>query len=556
MIKCYSVRKRDLKMKKMTVMYIWNDLTMGGATQSLLDTLQEMNKKANCIVVIREKNQIIEYLQNLNVEYLFLPFPCDCVAIDNYSKEDEKLNFLESYESANILADMIRQKKVDLVHINSSTSSVGAIAALLAGIPYIWHIRELIREHFDSTFFNIELKKELFAQSSKLITISDCVKQSYLEQFNLDSIRLYNGLRIENYEGKLTNRRFNRKILLVGTLTKSKGQWDAVKAIELLIGQGYDTIELFIIGDGDESLRWRIQKYIQQKNLKQNVHLISFKENLKPYREQVSYSITSSKMEALGRTTIEAMLAGNIVIGTDTGGTKELIGEKEERGYLYHQGNYIELAHTLIKAIEDTDEKKNQILQRAQEYAKKEFDSFSYCEELFQIYMEINTESKYLYNTELVEKLKYKYEELKTQQNILLTKKLKDLNKNFQKAKLLNVWTLKWLEIKQKGFSIGRYLKKESIHTVAIYGMASLGYRLYDELKEENIKVKYVMDRGNKEIGEIIWCVDPEQELPEVDAVIVTVLSEEYKLINWLQTKCNYKVLGITHIINDIIELC
>lgn len=35
-------------------------------------------------------------------------------------------------------------------------------------------------------------------------------------------------------------------------------------------------------------------------------------------------------MEALGRSTIEAMLAGNIVIGADTGGTKELIGLEEK----------------------------------------------------------------------------------------------------------------------------------------------------------------------------------------------------------------------------------
>ena len=37
------------------------------------------------------------------------------------------------------------------------------------------------------------------------------------------------------------------------------------------------------------------------------------------FRKKVSYSITGSKMEALGRSTIEAMLAGNIVIGADTG---------------------------------------------------------------------------------------------------------------------------------------------------------------------------------------------------------------------------------------------
>ena len=52
-------------------------------------------------------------------------------------------------------------------------------------------------------------------------------------------------------------------------------------------------------------------------------------------------------MEALGRVTLEAMLAVNMVIGTYTGGTLELIGENQERGYLYKQGNYRDLAKVM-----------------------------------------------------------------------------------------------------------------------------------------------------------------------------------------------------------------
>lgn len=48
-------------MKRITVMYIWNDLSMGGATQSLLDTLTQICGRVNCLVTIREKISLLTY---------------------------------------------------------------------------------------------------------------------------------------------------------------------------------------------------------------------------------------------------------------------------------------------------------------------------------------------------------------------------------------------------------------------------------------------------------------------------------------------------------------
>ena len=270
------------------------------------------------------------------------------------------------------------------------------------------------------------------------------------------------------------------------------------------------------------------------------------------FRKKVSYSITGSKMEALGRSTIEAMLAGNIVIGADTGGTKELIGLEEKRGYLYEQGNYENLALVLEKVINESDAIKKRIQKSAQIYAIKEFDSVKYCKELYQVYLD--AVANYQYNTEMsyAKQLTSRYEFLDKK------KKSKWINNSnllqTSKVQLAYYWIMKWLKLKQKGISLSDYLQKENIHSIAIYGMAQIGCLVFDELENTTVKIEYVMDRNDQNAMKIIKMINPEGELPKVDAIIVTVLSQEKQLIDWLKGKCSYKICGLTEIIKQLEE--
>ena len=53
-----------------------------------------------------------------------------------------------------------------------------------------------------------------------------------------------------------------------------------------------------------------------------------------------------------------------------------------------------------------------------------------------------------------------------------------------------------WMVTKQEGKSIVDYFHKESIKSIAIYGMSYVGERLYDELKDSDIEVKYAIDKN------------------------------------------------------------
>lgn len=79
-----------------------------------------------------------------------------------------------------------------------------------------------------------------------------------------------------------------------------------------------------------------------------------------------------------------------------------------------------------------------------------------------------------------------------------------------------------WMAKKQQGKSIARFLEGRGCHSAAIYGMSNLGERLAKDLEEDHFKVSYGIDR--REIAAGIPMYKLEDDLPEVDAVIVTAL--------------------------------
>lgn len=99
-----------------------------------------------------------------------------------------------------------------------------------------------------------------------------------------------------------------------------------------------------------------------------------------------------------------------------------------------------------------------------------------------------------------------------------ITGKQKALERSSRLLALMDDWMAK----KQQGKSIARFLESRGCHSAAIYGMSNLGERLTKDLEEDNFKVSYGIDR--REIPTGIPMYKLEDDLPEVDAVIVTAL--------------------------------
>lgn len=118
-------------------------------------------------------------------------------------------------------------------------------------------------------------------------------------------------------------------------------------------------------------------------------------------------------------------------------------------------------------------------------------------------------------------------------------------NKHLEMIKLYD----QWLATKQEGKSVADYLKSEGIKTVAIYGMSFIGQRLYEELRDTGIEVKYGIDKNWNKIYADIDMVSTEDNLEEVDAIIVTAFYFFNEIEDSLLKKTDSSILSIEDIV-------
>ena len=113
---------------------------------------------------------------------------------------------------------------------------------------------------------------------------------------------------------------------------------------------------------------------------------------------------------------------------------------------------------------------------------------------------------------------------------------------------------LKWLEIEQKGRSIRSYFTENGYKTIAIYGMKELGERLFDELKDSEVEVKYIIDKKADMMYADVDIVTPEEPLDEVDAIVVTAIHYMDEIEEMLEQKVDYPILSLTEIVEEVLE--
>ena len=82
-----------------------------------------------------------------------------------------------------------------------------------------------------------------------------------------------------------------------------------------------------------------------------------------------------------------------------------------------------------------------------------------------------------------------------------------------------------WLEMKQKRVNLSDYFYKNEYKAIAIYGMGIVGQRLKDELSDTGVEIKYVIDKNASYVHSELKVYRPEEDLPMVDAIIVTPIS-------------------------------
>lgn len=113
-----------------------------------------------------------------------------------------------------------------------------------------------------------------------------------------------------------------------------------------------------------------------------------------------------------------------------------------------------------------------------------------------------------------------------------------------------------WMNLRDRGISFSSYFEKYGYKKIAIYGMGRLGTHLQWELRDGDVLVCFGIDQKGQS-GEYAMDVYlPYREMPETDAVVITVLGEYRKISELLRNTMKCPIITLEEIVQELLFEC
>lgn len=109
-----------------------------------------------------------------------------------------------------------------------------------------------------------------------------------------------------------------------------------------------------------------------------------------------------------------------------------------------------------------------------------------------------------------------------------------------------------WLMVRQEGKTLVEYFERNHYRTVAIYGMKEFGERLFDELRDSDITVKYIIDKNADAIYADVDVITPDSEMDPVDVIVVTATHYFDEIEEQLCEKVDYPIVSLEDILFEV----
>jgi glycosyltransferase involved in cell wall biosynthesis len=321
-------------MTERRILYVNNGADIYGASRCLIRLVKALDRTRYIpLVLLPEDGPLRQKLEALGVEVVFHP-RLSIITRRVIRSWRILIFFIEFPASVLFLWRLIRRRKIDLVHTNTGVMVSPGLAAKLAGIPHLWHIRDWFQE----------FRRIWKPYSGYILWSSDAViaiSQSVASQFTDDSkiSVVYDGCSLDEFHsddaqaGQDFRRRFGLGTdFVAGCVGRiklfQKGQEVLVQAAAVLKARGLRP-KILIVGTpypGNESHLQSLKDLIHKSGLQDSVILTGELDDVKPaYAAMNVLVLPSVAQEGLGDVMMEAMAMRVPVIATNIGGPLEVV---------------------------------------------------------------------------------------------------------------------------------------------------------------------------------------------------------------------------------------
>lgn len=378
----------------MKILFINNTKDFPGSAISLLNLFSGLKARDVDIVLVGPKMEsqlFLDKLQELNIRY---------ITINNHKNIWPKIrrgSFFQVFYSyfqwpakmirllyhivyaERRLYDIINSFQPDIIHSNSGVIHEGIVCAKKRHIPHVIHLREYQDIDFGMKFFPSKRHFVNLLHQSYVITITEDI----LNHFDLGNYEkakvIYNGIYPKNRITKVWPKK--KFFICCSRISESKGHEDVIKAFAKFAAYCSD-YRLKILGYGSEDYILKLKVISSELGCDKNIDWVGFVSDPFNMISESRALIVASRAEGFGRMTAEAAFAGTVVVGRNSGGTKEIL--KKTGGILFNTVDELEAGMQKVASM--TLPEYDSIIENAQSFAVNNYSNEANVENIYNLY--------------------------------------------------------------------------------------------------------------------------------------------------------------------------
>jgi glycosyltransferase involved in cell wall biosynthesis len=285
------------------------------------------------------------------------------------------------------MTQLIRQKKVHIVHTHSSKAGIlGRVAARQAGAPIIihtihgWSFHEYMSPVIRSLYIALERWTARFTQALIAVAQGDIEKGLRAgigkpEQYHL----IRSAIPLDEFNPAMVDRQAARQSLglpqdelvvgNVGRFSPQKNPLDWVRVVGV-VGRAMPQARFLLVGDGP--LRSQVEAQLAAEGLANRCILTGLRRDIPHMLAAMDIFMLTSLWEGLPRVIPQAMAMGLPVLANRADGVDEAV-QDGQTGYLFQAGQIEEMATACIELAQQPQLR--QVLgQAGQAVARQRFD--------------------------------------------------------------------------------------------------------------------------------------------------------------------------------------
>ncbi|MFM5482329.1 glycosyltransferase [Aeromonas veronii] len=329
-------------MESKAILLLITGLGMGGAERQVCELADQFAAKGHEVLLISMTGETVNRPQSANVKVVEL----------NMVKTPQ--GFINAYWQ---VRQLIKQFKPDVVHSHMVHANLFArLLRIAVPIPKLICTAHNSNEGGRGRMLAYRLTDRLCDLTTN---VSEEAVDAFVTQGAVPATRMltmHNGIDVSRFFFNSVNRRQLRAelnltddallVLAVGRLTDAKDYPNLLRAFSQLVIKK-DKAQLAIIGIGEEL--GNLIAMVAEFGLIEHVHFLGLRRDVHEWMSAADVFVLSSAWEGFGLVVAEAMACQRVVVATDCGGVKEVLGHC---GILVPPKDHLALMSGIEKALE------------------------------------------------------------------------------------------------------------------------------------------------------------------------------------------------------------